>query len=281
MSARTASVRGVPTPADHLRALVDRAVRAEEDDETSERLRRARAGESPARFTDRLVLERAAHQVATTDRTLRDIATESGFPGYDVFARAFRRELGALPSQWRAEPTSHLIDAPGDAHVHPPDGVRLPARWRMDSVDLVVDMAGLHVRVVAGLVDAARHVPRPELDRSAGGGTLRSALTSAVEELAALTALVRETEVDAPADDESPAELGDRLARVGPAFVETVALLGATGRFDEAFVDAFQPAPTVTSYGSMVTRTLTDADGSLLLARTRLGACGVEWRVPA
>jgi hypothetical protein len=281
VSARTASVRRVPTPADHLRALVDRAVRAEEDDGTGERLRRAMAGESPARFTGRLVLERAAHQVATTDRTLRDIATESGFTGYDVFARAFRRELGALPSQWRADPTSHLVDAPGDAHVHPPDGVRLPARWRMDSVDLVVDMAERHVRVVAGLIEAARQVPRPELDRSAEGGTLRSALTSAVGELAALTASVRETEVDAPADDESLTELGDRLARVGPDFVDSVALLGATGRFDEAFVDAFRPAPTAMSYGTMVTRTLTDADGTLLLARTRLRACGVEWQVPA
>jgi hypothetical protein len=150
----------------------------------------------------------------------------------------------------------------------------------MDSVDLVVDMAQRHVRVLAGLVEAARQVPRPELDRPADDGTLRSALTSAVGQLAVLTALVRETEVDAPADDESLTELGDRLARVGPSFVDDVALLGATGRFDEAFVDAFRPAPTATSYGSIVTRTLTDADGSLLLARTRLRACGVAWQVP-
>lgn len=281
MSARTASVRPVPTPADHLRALVDRAVRAEAGDETGERLRRAMAGESAARFTGRLVLERAAHQVATTDRTLRDIATESGFAGYDVFARAFRRELGVLPSQWRVDPTSHLIDAPGDAHVHPPDGVRLPARWRMDSVDLVVEMAQRHVRVVASLVEAAGPLPDAELDRPVDGGTLRSALTSAVEVLEALTALVRDTEVEAPAGAESLPELGDRLARVGPDFVDSVALLGATGRFDEAFVDAFRPAPTATSYGTMITRALTDADGTVLLARTRLRACGVEWLVPA
>ncbi len=60
-----------------------------------------------------------------------------------------------------------------------------------------------------------------------------------------------------------------------------VALLGATGRFDEAFVDAFRPEPTATSFGAMVARTLTDADGTLLLARSRLRACGVEWQVPA
>jgi hypothetical protein len=287
VSAGTASVRRVPTPADHLLALVERAVEEadeeadEQGDPTADRLRRAMAGESPARFVDRLVLERAAHLVATTDRTLVDIATESGFRGYDVFARAFRRELGALPSQWRADPTSHLIDAPGEAHVHPPDGLRLPARWRMDSVDLVVDMAGRHVRIVTALVEAAEQVADVEVDRSADDGSLRAALTSAVADLAALTALVRDVDVDAPADDESLAALRERVDRVGPDFIDCVALLGATGRFDEAFVDAFRPEATATSFGTMVTRILTDADGALLLARARLRACGAEWQVPA
>jgi hypothetical protein len=287
VSAGTASVRRVPTPADHLLALVERAVEEadeeadEQGDPTADRLRRAMAGESPARFVDRLVLERAAHLVATTDRTLVDIATESGFRGYDVFARAFRRELGALPSQWRADPTSHLIDAPGEAHVHPPDGLRLPARWRMDSVDLVVDMAGRHVRIVTALVEAAGQVADVEVDRSADDGSLLAALTSAVADLAALTALVRDVDVDAPADDESLAALRERVDRVGPDFIDCVALLGATGRFDEAFVDAFRPEATATSFGTMVTRILTDADGALLLARARLRACGVEWQVPA
>jgi hypothetical protein len=151
----------------------------------------------------------------------------------------------------------------------------------MDSVDLVVEMAGRHVRIVTGLVEAAGQVPGAELDRSADGGTLRAAVRSAVGELAALTALVRDTDVDAPTDDESLTALRDRVARVGPEFVDSVALLGATGRFDEAFVDAFRPEPTATSFATMVIRALTDADGTLLLARSRLRACGVDWQVPA
>lgn len=285
VSVRAASVRRVPTPADHLLALVERAGRAGEDDATLDRLRLAMAGESPARFAGRLVLERAAHLVATTDRTLGDIASESGFRGYDVFARAFRRELGALPSQWRADPTSHLIDAPGDAHVHPPDGVRLPARWRMDSVDLVVDMAERHVRLVTSLVEAAAQVAGPELDRPVDGGTLRSAVASAVRHLTVFTALARDTDADVdtdtPADDEHLGVLRERVARVGPDFVGSVARLGATGRFDEAFVEAFGPEPTTTSFASMLTRMLTDADDTLLLVRTRLRECGVAWQVPA
>jgi len=115
----------VPSAAHHLTALVDRAG---VDDETGVRIRRAMAGESAPRFRDRLLLERAAWLARSTDRTLQDIAGDCGFRGYDVFVRAFRRELGASPSEWRADPTTWEIDAPGEVHFHPPDGVVLPAR---------------------------------------------------------------------------------------------------------------------------------------------------------
>jgi AraC-like DNA-binding protein len=114
-----------PAPAHHLTAFVDRAA---VDDETGVRIRRAMAGESPQRFRDRLLLERAAWLARSSDRTLQDIAAECGFRGYDVFVRAFRRELGASPSAWRADPTTWEIEAPGEVHFHPPDGVLLPAR---------------------------------------------------------------------------------------------------------------------------------------------------------
>src|SRR5689334_4597535 len=94
VSAPTASVRGVPLPepgpADHLRVYVERAAAAADDraaDPDATRLRLAMAGESPARFRDRLVLERAAWLARATDRPLRDIAAECGFRGYDVFVR--------------------------------------------------------------------------------------------------------------------------------------------------------------------------------------------------
>ena len=114
----------MPTAADHFTAFVDRAGT---DDEVGARIRRAMAGESPSRFRDRLLLERAAWLALSTGRTLQDIAADCGFRGYDVFVRAFRRELGASPSQWRADPTSWAVDAPGDVHFSPPDGIVLPA----------------------------------------------------------------------------------------------------------------------------------------------------------
>ncbi len=273
MSVGATSVGWVPSPADLLRAFVARAT-TDETDPSSERLRHAMAGESPARFRDRLLLERAAHLVATTDRPLQVIAAECGFRGYDVFSRAFRRELGALPSQWRADPTSWAIDAPGDVHFHAPLSVRLPARSRVDSVDLVVEMVEHHVHVVGTLVERAGQVSDVDLDRPSGAASLRSALTGTVTRMETFTALVH----DVPAPAEDGARLHDlraRLQRVGPDFVGSVALLGATGRFDEAFVDAFSPDPTTVSFGLMVRDVVTDAEGLVLLARTRLRECGV------
>lgn len=124
MSAGLASVGAVPTAADHLDAFLHRP---DDDDEVAARIRRAMAGESAPRFRDRLLLERAAWLARETDLRLRDISADCGFRGYDVFVRAFRRELGASPSEWRAEPTTWEIAAPGDVHFHPPDGISLPA----------------------------------------------------------------------------------------------------------------------------------------------------------
>jgi hypothetical protein len=273
VSVGAASLRAVPTPADHFRAWLDRPASAA-GDPTADRVRRAMAGESPARFRDRLLLERAAHLVTATDRTLQSIADECGFRGYDVFTRAFRRELGALPSQWRGDPTSWAIDAPGEVHFQPPDGLRLPARRRTDSVDLVVEMVEHHVRVVGDLLEQASRLHDDDLHRPADGGSLRSVLARSVERMEELTSLVHEVLVhevppEAPADA-SVAALRARLAQVGPDLVAAVAVLGATGRFDEAFVDAFSADPVTVSFGEMVTRMVTDADDLLLVARTRL-----------
>ena len=221
-------------PADLLRAFVAGAT-ADGTDPAGERVRHAMAGESPARFRDRLLLERAAHLVATTDRPLQVIAAECGFRGYDVFSRAFRRELGSLPSQWRADPTSWAIDAPGDVHFQPPHSLRLPARGS-DPGDLVVAMAEEHVRLVGDLVD-----------RGADVGVL-------VDRMGAFVALATDVLV------QPGRSLRCRFEDLRATYVDAVAMVTATGRLDETYVDAFVPEPTQLSLGAMVARDVMDTD---------------------
>jgi hypothetical protein len=237
-----------PGPADHLSAFVDRATAAAGNpsaDPDAARLRAAMAGESPARFRDRLVLERAAWWAKETHLRLQDIAVDCGFRGYDVFVRAFRRELGASPSEWRADPTSTAIDAPGDVHFQAPDLLRLPAHSRTGPADSV-DMAERHVRLVGGLVDAAGAAPDPA-----------GVPAQLVGDMERFTALVHETSYDVPAGS-----LRARLDLAGPAYVATVARLGASGRLDEAVVDAFSPDPTVVTFGQMVTAAVMRMSGA-------------------
>lgn len=269
----------MPTPADHFTALVDRLAA----DVELERVARAVAGESPARFRGRILLERAAYLMVSTDRTLLDIALDSGFASHEAFTRAFRREFGVLPSVWRAEPTSFRIDAPSDVHFHPPAGLRLPARHRMDGVDLVVEMVEHHVWLVGELVDRARLVSEDDLDETSGrwvegidGGTLRSALSRLIGQMEMWNAAVHDGDYDVGVEQhESVTSMRRRLDRVGPEFVDNVSRLAATGRFDETFVEAFSPTPQVLSYGAMVAHVLTFAAHHRLLALSRLRECGV------
>jgi hypothetical protein len=262
VSADPATVGEVPTAAEHLTAFLDATPLSG----------RVLAGEPPARFRRRLLLERAAYLALTTDLTLLEIAHGSGFTGQATFATAFRQELGALPSAWRAEPTSYVVDAPGDVHFHPPDGLHLPARHRMDGMDLVVAMVEQHVRLLGELVDRAHLVSDDDLDRA----DLREPLTTLVGQLEALNAAVHpDADIDAPAPYASVPALRRRLDRAGPAFVDDVARLAAAGRFDEAVVDAFSPDPQVRSYGAMVADVLTVGSHLRLLAVARLRELGV------
>ena len=260
MSADLATLGEMPTAAEHLSAFLAATPPSG----------RLLSGESPARFRRRLLLERAAYLATSTDLTLLEIAHDSGFTGQATFATAFRQEFGVLPSAWRADPTSYAIDAPGDVHFRPPDGLHLPARHRMDGMDLVVEMVDQHVRRLGEILDEAQLVSDADLDRA----EMRAPLTTLVGQLEALNAAVHSDADHSDADHSDPlpslTALRGRLDLAGPAVVDDVARLAATGRFDETVVDAFSPGPIARSYAAMVADVLTLGSHLRLLAAARL-----------
>src|SRR5262245_21729646 len=66
-----------------------------------DRVVKAAAGEPPARFRRRLLLERAAYQLRATEMYVIDVATQAGYTSNEAFTRAFARAFGAPPSSWR------------------------------------------------------------------------------------------------------------------------------------------------------------------------------------
>jgi AraC family transcriptional regulator len=67
------------------------------------RIFRAMIGESPKEFVRRLRLERSAHRLRGTARSITDIAVEAGYESPQAFAKAFQAEYEATPSAYRAD----------------------------------------------------------------------------------------------------------------------------------------------------------------------------------
>ena len=250
-----------------------------------ERVITAIAGESPTRFRSRILLERAAYRMTATDATLLDIALEAGYSSHEAFTRAFRREYGVPPSTWRRRPARFRIAAPNDVHFQPPGGLRLPARHKMDGVDLVVAMVEHHLSVVEHLVDQAAALSDAQLDEPLAGlvegidgDSLRWALSRLVGQMAMWCAAMEDREYDFAVErGESATSMRRRLADVGPEFVAQVRRVAAEGRFDETFVDTFHPDGTmVMTYGAMVAHVLTFAAHHRLLALSKLREHGVN-----
>ncbi len=277
---------------DRLAANLDAAVPARAADLAAsvhlsrshfERVIAAVAGESPTRFRSRVLMERAAYRMIVTDDTLLDIATAAGFTSHEAFTRAFRRAYGLAPSTWRKRPTKFQLGAASGVHFRPPGGLRIPARQRMDGMELLTAMVTHHVWVVEQLVERAGQLTDEQLDaplparvEGIDGESLRWVLSRLVGQMGMWCAAMDDTAYDfAVEEHESAAAMRERVAVTGPRFVGHVQAVAAQGGFDETFVEAFSPQPMVMTYGAMVAHVLTFAAHHRLLAVARLRELGV------
>lgn len=71
-------------------------------------------GTSPAAFVERLRLNEACHRLSVRDNSVEHIAASLGFKSAATFRRAFQRQLGIMPTDYR-----HRI-ARGDESARPP-----------------------------------------------------------------------------------------------------------------------------------------------------------------
>lgn len=65
------------------------------------RIFRGMVGETPLELLRRLRLERAAHELRTTDTPITQLAFRAGFETHEAFTRAFRVAFGDAPSAYR------------------------------------------------------------------------------------------------------------------------------------------------------------------------------------
>jgi AraC family transcriptional regulator len=65
-------------------------------------------GESPKQYTQRLRLERSAAALLASRCPVVQVARASGFASHEVFTRAFRRQFGCTPAQYRTHALAGL-----------------------------------------------------------------------------------------------------------------------------------------------------------------------------
>lgn len=84
------------------RSLDDLAAQAHRSAWNLHRLFRDVAGETPARFSRRVALDRAAARLVTTRASVASLAFDAGFASHEGFTRAFTRRFGVSPRSYRA-----------------------------------------------------------------------------------------------------------------------------------------------------------------------------------
>jgi AraC family transcriptional regulator len=244
----------------------------------------ATAGETPARFRRRVLLERAAYRLVTSEAGVLDIALEAGYASNEAFTRAFQRAYGVPPSAWRSTPRQTQLESPNGVHFHPPGGLRLPARSEVSSVDLLLKMVEHHVWLLGEIVDRAARLSDDQLDApievSVEGvddnPTLRSLLSRLIGQMDMWNAALAGRSYDFGVENgETVGSMRTRLAEAGPTFVGHVREVTEQARLDETFIDAICDPPEVFTYGGMIAHVLTFAAHRRTLAIGALHSAGI------
>jgi len=240
------------------------------------------AGEPPARFRRRILLERAAYRLLTTRMTVLDVAVEAGYGSHEAFTRAFTRAYGVGPRLWRARPTQIRLEAPSDVHFHPPGSLRLPAHQKVTPMNLLTAMVEHHVWLTGEMIGCAARLSDEQLDAPIelsvddDRQTIRTLLSRLVGQMGMWNAALADRAYDWSVEEhESVASLRERLAVEGPTYLAHVREACDEGRLDETFVDALCEPAEVFTYGGMIAHVLTFAAHRRTLVALALDAAGI------
>jgi AraC family transcriptional regulator len=250
-----------------------------------DRILSAAAGEPPARLRRRILLERAAYRLATTDHGVLEVAIEAGYSSNEAFTRAFERAFGAVPSVWRRSPGPVRLDTPNGVHFHPPGGLLLPALSQGTPMDLITTMTEHHLHLVAQMIDAAAQLSDDQLDApivlSVEGiddePTVRSLLSRLVGQLHMWNCSVANQPYEFDVEShESLESMRSRLSEHGPRFLDQLRQVIGNGRIEETFVDATCQPPRVFTQGAMIAHVLTYAAHRRTLVTGALASAGID-----
>ncbi|MFI5834481.1 helix-turn-helix domain-containing protein [Micromonospora sp. NPDC051300] len=251
-----------------------------------DRLVAAATGEPPGALRRRLLLERAAHRLVTSDRTVLDIAVEAGYGSHEAFTRAFQRSYGFAPTAVRRRPPLVFreleLPCPSGVHFQPPGGLRLPAARQETPMNVLQHLVDHHVETLTAIIDRAGGLDEEVLDRPVtvsvetidDDPTLRSLINAMVTQEEHWLSALRGG--DWPDEsDRSVRGLAARHAVAGRDWRAFVARTLADGTLADTFVDTTCAPPTTHTLGGTIGHVITFAAVRRTMAIGALRSAGV------
>ena len=236
------------------------------------------AGETPSALRRRVLLERAAYRLHTSDDDILTVALDAGFDSHEGFTRAFGRAYGVPPSRWRSSPTPFRLGPARAVHFHPPGGLDLPSHQERTMTSLATSMIEHHVWLVGELLERAATLDDPTLDAAIvlsvdavdDAPTLRSLLARLVGQMAMWEIAEQGgSEYDIAAEREMTVpQMQAWFEEVGPPFVALAHRVDDEALVDVTFVNTMCSPPELFTYGGLMAHVLTFA------AHRRVLVCG-------
>ncbi len=251
------------------------------------RLFRTVIEETPAAMRRRLLLERAAYQLAHTGMSVTDVALDASFSSLEAFSRAFRRAFRISPSLYRrmGDPHFHL-PASNKVHFLAPGSATKGGR-DMDLFDRFAGNDSWHTRrlleYASALTDEQLDRPMPTvvelLPWRESNKTLRQLFENIIFTKEVWTAALSGADMDMngpPKSQRSPQAMLQRLEKTDAELHRIFGDIRNRSAWDDTFVDALcEPAETFT-FGGVFAHIMTFNAHRRLMALDALRQLGVE-----
>jgi AraC-like DNA-binding protein len=234
------------------------------------RLFQALVEETPGGMRRRLLLERAAWQLGSSQATVTEIALDAGYQSLEAFSRTFRKAFGQSPSLYRRTGSGRIhLPAPSHFHFRPPIPKQKGTTLNMDLFDL---FAGTDSWYTQKLLRQAGALSSEQLDRPVNGTAkifgwdkpdknLREILERMVQIkelwIAAATGGELPKLEGRRQEERTPEALLQRFELADAEFHRVLKAVRDRGGWDDTFVDALCEPPETFTYGGMFAHVVT------------------------
>src|SRR5580765_5324014 len=255
------------------------------------RLFRTVVEETPGAMRRRLLLERAAYQLAHTGMSVTDVSLDANYGSLEAFTRAFRKAFRISPSRYRRMRDPHFhLPASSKIHFFAPGPSTRPSTKGGRDMDLFDRFAGNDSWHTRRLLEYAGTSTEEQLDRPLpavvellpwreSNKTLRQLLENIVFTKEVWTAALSGTDMNMngpPKSQRSPKAMLQRLEKADAELHRILGEVRNRSAWDDTFVDALcEPAETFT-FGGVFAHIMTFNAHRRLMALDALRQIGVQ-----